>query len=111
MIKKISLPVVLAVLVIFLYWYEFIVLEELPVEQSEILKAYDYQPNEPAGRVREPPVALTTPTYLEVNMATVNSTDPTQDELPEIPSWEVAIDDEQMYAIEGFSHKAGALSS
>jgi len=44
-------------------------------------------------------------------MATVNSTDPTQDELPEIPSWEVAIDDEQMYAIEGFSHKAGALSS
>jgi len=42
MIKKISLPVVLAVLVTFLYWYEFIAFEELPMEQSEILKAYDY---------------------------------------------------------------------
>lgn len=46
MIKKISLAVVLVALLTFLYWYEFIALEEMPMEQSEILKAYDYQPNE-----------------------------------------------------------------
>ena len=46
MIKKISFAVVLAALLIFLYWYKFIALEELPMEQSEILKAYDYQPSE-----------------------------------------------------------------
>jgi len=46
MIRKISFVVVLAVLLIFLYWYKFIALEELPMEQSEILKAYDYQPSE-----------------------------------------------------------------
>ena len=46
MIRKISFAVVLVALLTFLYWYEFIALEELPMEQSEILKAYDYQPNE-----------------------------------------------------------------
>jgi len=46
MIRKISIAVVLVALLTFLYWYEFIALEELPMEQSEILKAYDYQPNE-----------------------------------------------------------------
>ena len=43
MIKKVSFAFVLAVVLMFLYWYEFIALEELPIEQSEILKAYDYQ--------------------------------------------------------------------
>lgn len=46
MIKKISFAVVLAALLTFLYWYGFIALEELPMEQREILKAYDYQPKE-----------------------------------------------------------------
>ena len=46
MIKKISLAAVLVALLTFLYWYEFIALEEVPMEQSEILKAYDYRPNE-----------------------------------------------------------------
>jgi len=46
MIKKISFAFVLAALLVFLYWYEFIALEEVPIEQREILKAYDYQPVE-----------------------------------------------------------------
>lgn len=46
MIKKISFAFVLAAVLVFLYWYEFIALEELPIEQSEILKAYEYQPVE-----------------------------------------------------------------
>ncbi len=46
MIKKISFAFALAAVLMFLYWYEFIALEELPIEQSEILKAYDYQPVE-----------------------------------------------------------------
>lgn len=46
MIKKISFSFVLAAVLSFLFWYEFIALEELPIEQSEILKAYDYQPVE-----------------------------------------------------------------
>lgn len=45
MIKKISLAVVLASLLTFFYWYKFIALEEMPMEQSEILQAYKYQPN------------------------------------------------------------------
>lgn len=43
---KISLAVVLVALLTFLYWYEFIALEDAPMEQSEILAAYEYSPNE-----------------------------------------------------------------
>ena len=46
MIKKVSFAFVLAAILMFLYWYEFVALEELPIEQSEILKAYNYQPVE-----------------------------------------------------------------
>jgi dienelactone hydrolase len=44
MIKKLSFAFVMAAVLVVLYWYEFIALEELPIEQSEILKAYDYLP-------------------------------------------------------------------
>lgn len=46
MIKKISLVVVLAAFLTFLYWYKFIALKEMPLEQNEILQAYIYQPKE-----------------------------------------------------------------
>jgi len=46
MIKKISLVVVLAAFLTFLYWYKFIALKEMPLEQNEILQAYMYQPKE-----------------------------------------------------------------
>lgn len=46
MIKKFSFAFVLVVLLIAWYWYAFIALEELPIEQSEILNAYEYQPVE-----------------------------------------------------------------
>ncbi len=43
---KMSLAVLLTALGVFLYWYAFIALEESPMEQGDILKAYDYQPVE-----------------------------------------------------------------
>lgn len=46
MTKKISLAVVLVALLTFLYWYKFVALEELPMEQGEILRAYEYLPSE-----------------------------------------------------------------
>ena len=46
MIKKLSIAFVVAAVLVFLFWYEFIALEEIPIEQSEILKAYEYQPPE-----------------------------------------------------------------
>ena len=46
MIKKLSFAFVVAALLVFLFWYEFIALKEIPIEQSEILKAYDYPPVE-----------------------------------------------------------------
>lgn len=46
MIKKISLVVVFAAILTFLYWYKFIALKEMPLEQNEILQAYIYQPKE-----------------------------------------------------------------
>lgn len=46
LILKMSLAVLLAALLIFVYWHEFVALEEVPMEQSEILSAYEYQPNE-----------------------------------------------------------------
>ena len=45
LIMKMVLAVLLAGLLAFLYWYEFVALEEVPMAQSEILRAYDYQPN------------------------------------------------------------------
>lgn len=46
LIMKTSLAVLLAALLAFAYWYAFIALEESPMEQGDILKAYDYQPVE-----------------------------------------------------------------
>lgn len=40
---KISLAVLLAALLAFAYWYAFIALEESPMEQGDILEAYEYQ--------------------------------------------------------------------
>lgn len=43
---KMSSAVLLTALAIFLYWHAFIALEESPMEQGNILEAYDYQPVE-----------------------------------------------------------------
>lgn len=46
LITKVSLSVALVALLTALYWYTFVALEESPMEQGEILKAYEYQPHD-----------------------------------------------------------------
>lgn len=46
LIVKISLAVLLTALLVFLSWYEFVALKAVPMAQSEILEAYEYQPHE-----------------------------------------------------------------
>ncbi|RZV33727.1 MAG: acetylesterase, partial [Chromatiales bacterium] len=41
-IMKITSAVALSALALFLYWYAFIALEEMPMEQGDILEAYEY---------------------------------------------------------------------
>ena len=49
MAKKISGVLFLTAFLLFLYWYGFIALNEVPMSQSEILNAYDYEPRENLG--------------------------------------------------------------
>lgn len=45
-VMKFSVAVVVTALLTILFWYMFIALEEAPMDQSAILKAYDYQPKD-----------------------------------------------------------------